>query len=217
VITTVFYREPDKTTRNSTQRTGQSPVIILDAKTSIIWYHLLRGCTMTERKYKFSWDLLGNIELGRPNLGHTTRIEVYRLMQFAFRDVMEQHLGTEKTDQLFYEGGKLAGIEFYKKIFSHIKDFHDFVKSLQEKLREMGIGILRVEEADLEKGSFVLTVAEDLDCSGLPELGYEICTYDEGFIAGILESFTGHAFKVKEVDCWCTGDRTCRFTAEMIT
>lgn len=171
---------------------------------------------MTDRKYEFSWDLLGDLALGRPNLGPTTRLEVYRLMQFTFRDVMERHFGTEKTNVIFYEAGKLAGVEFYKNIFSNIKDFNEFVKNLQETLRDMGIGILRIEEADLEKGSFVLTVSEDLDCSGLPEMGYEICTYDEGFISGLLESFTGSAFKVKEVDCWCTGDRTCRFSAEII-
>ena len=171
---------------------------------------------MTDRRYKFSWDLLGDIALGRPNLGPYTRLEVYRLMQYTFRDVMEQHFGTEATDQIFYDAGKLAGAEFYGQFFSQVQDFNTFVKQLQETLREMGIGILRVEEADAEKGSFVLTVSEDLDCSGLPDLGYELCTYDEGFISGLLESFTGDAFSVKEVDCWCTGDRTCRFTAEMI-
>jgi len=171
---------------------------------------------MTERKYQFSWDLLGDIALGRPNLGPNVRLEVYRLMQFTFRDVIEQHLGAEKTDQIFYQSGKLAGIEFYKKNFSNSKDFNEFIKNLQQTLRELGIGILRVEEADIKKGSLVLAVSEDLDCSGLPELGYEICTYDEGFISGLLESFTGCAFKVKEIDCWCTGDRTCRFTAERI-
>ena len=35
----------------------------------------------------------------------------------------------------------------------------------------------------------------------------------EGFIAALLESFTGKKFTVKEIDCWCTGDRTCRFEA----
>jgi predicted hydrocarbon binding protein len=50
----------------------------------------------------------------------------------------------------------------------------------------------------------------------LPELDYEICKYDEGFIAGLLESYSGKPFKVKEVDCWCTGERTCRFKAEAI-
>ncbi len=169
-----------------------------------------------DRKYKFSWELLGDIAKGRPNLGQNTRLEVYRIMQFVFRDVIEQHVGTEKTNQIFYEAGKLAGVEFYRNSFSGITDFNEFIKSLQESLREMGIGILRIEEADLEKGALVLTVAEDLDCSGLPELGYETCIYDEGFIAGLLESFTGSPFKVTEVDCWTTGDRTCRFTAQVI-
>ena len=78
----------------------------------------------------------------------------------------------------------------------------------------MGIGILRIEEASLEDLKITLTISEDLDCSGLPELQYEVCTYDEGFVAGILEKFAGVRFEVKEVDCWCTGDRTCRFKAK---
>jgi uncharacterized protein len=171
---------------------------------------------MADRRYEFSWALLGDIALGRPNLGPNTRLEVYRLMQFTFRDIMEQHLGTEKTDQIFYEAGKLAGDEFYQQNFAAVDDFNTFVKQLQQTLLDMGIGILRIEEADVDAGSFILTVSEDLDCSGLPDLGYQICTYDEGFISGLLESFTGGPFKVKEVDCWCTNDRTCRFTAEMI-
>jgi predicted hydrocarbon binding protein len=171
---------------------------------------------MAARKYEFSWNLLGDIANGRPNLGPTMRLEVYRLLQFTFRDVIERHFGAEKTDQIFYEAGNLAGAEFYQHNLSHIHDFNEFVRSLQAKFRDLGIGILRVEEADIDKGMLVLTVSEDLDCSGLPDTGCEICIYDEGFIAGLLESFSGSPFRVKEVDCWCTGDRTCRFTAEVI-
>lgn len=169
-----------------------------------------------KRKYEFSWDLLGDLALGRPNLGNKTRLEVYRLMQFCFRDVMEQQLGTENTDRIFYDAGKLAGSQFYKHLLGQNADFDELVRKLQNTLKDMGIGILRVEESDLESGKFVLTVSEDLDCSGLPELDYEICKYDEGFIACLMEDFTGRSFEVKEVDCWCTGDRTCRFTARMI-
>lgn len=169
-----------------------------------------------KRKYLFSWELLGDIALGRPNLGQYTRLEVYRLMQFCFRDVMEKEFGTEKADKIFYDAGKLAGTQFYGNALEKVADFDDFIKQLQFSLKEMGIGIFRVEKSDIEKGNFVFTVSEDLDCSGLPELEYEICTYDEGFIAGLLESFTGKQFTVKEVDCWCTGDRTCRFSADMI-
>lgn len=168
-----------------------------------------------KNKYKFSWDLIGDLDLGRPNLGRSARLEVYRLMQFCVRDVLEQNMGSDKTDRLFHEAGKLAGCQFYEHVLARSTDFADFVKQVQNTLKEMGIGVFRVEEADAKNENFVFTVSEDLDCSGLPELGYEICTYDEGFIAGLMESYTGKRFSVKEVDCWCTGERTCRFTAKV--
>lgn len=166
-----------------------------------------------QRKYQFSWPLIGDIELGRPNLGNQMSIEIYRLMQFTFRDVIEQHVGTEKTDQIFYEAGKMAGKAFYENVLTPTDDLNSFIKQLQNVMKKFGIGILRVEKAAMDLGEFILTVSEDLDCSGLPELDFEICTYDEGFISSLLESFTGKLFRVKEVDCWCTGDRTCRFKA----
>ena len=171
---------------------------------------------MPARRYAFSWDLIGDLELGRPNLGPNTRLEVYRLMQFTLRDVLERTYGTDEADEVFYQAGYLAGSQFYKNQMGEQGDFNEFIRNLQSVLKDMGIGVLKVEKADLANGSFVLTVSEDLDCSGLPELDYEICVYDEGFISGLLESFTGKQFKVKEVDCWCTGDRTCRFTADVL-
>jgi predicted hydrocarbon binding protein len=167
-----------------------------------------------DRRYKFSWDLLGDIDLGRPNLGREIKLEVYRLMQFTLRDVLEEEVGTEKSDQIFYEAGRKAGKAFYDHMLQGCTDVKDFVKRLQEALKELKIGILRVESVTAGADKLVLTVDEDVDCSGLPELDFEICVYDEGFISGILESFTGSEYAVKEVDCWCTGERTCRFSAE---
>lgn len=165
-------------------------------------------------KYRFHWGLLGDLEAGRPNMGNMTRVEVYRLMQFTFRDVMEVEFGTEAADRVFYQAGLIAGREFYKHFLPNPKDLDDFINSLQDLLAELGIGILRIENLDMDKGEIILTVSEDLDCSGLPENGFEICTYDEGFISALLESFTKIPFEVKEIDCWCTGDRTCRFLAK---
>ncbi len=168
------------------------------------------------RKYKFSWELLGDIRAGRPHLGNQTRLEVYRLMQFAFRDVLEERFGHQETDRIFYEAGALAGREFYANVLQPSGDLNDFIRQVQEALKELGIGILRVEKTDMEKGEIILSIAEDLDCSGLPDLDFEFCTFDEGFIASLLECFSGKKFKVREIDCWCTGDRTCRFRANRI-
>ena len=74
-----------------------------------------------------------------------------------------------------------------------------------------------METANLEKFEFTLVVEEDLDCSGLPILDEEICTFDEGFISAIFSSYMGKEFVAKEVDCWCTGDRVCRFEVNLIS
>jgi predicted hydrocarbon binding protein len=168
------------------------------------------------RKYKFSWDLLGDLSIGRPNLGNLCRVEIYRLMQFTFRDVLETRFGAGTADDIFFQAGHVAGREFYNHFLSEAKDIGSFVNLLQDSLLEYGIGIFRVEQGDDEGKNLVVTVAEDLDCSGLPELDTEVCKYDEGFIAGIMESFTGKNYDVREIDCWCTGDRTCRFTVDVV-
>ena len=159
----------------------------------------------------FDWTMIGNIPEGRPNLGATMDVTVYRLMQFTLRDVIIQEFDTATADRLYFKAGELAGRELFKNAITHKTDFGAFIQELQELLSALKIGILRIEKSDMEKLEFTLTVAEDLDCSGLPVCDEEICTYDEGFIGGLLESFTGKKFDVKEVDCWCSGDRVCRF------
>jgi predicted hydrocarbon binding protein len=165
----------------------------------------------------FEWTMLGQIDTGRPNLGFTTDVAVYRLMQFTLRDVLIREYGVEAADKVFYAAGKTAGRLFYENLITKRNSFGDFVAELQDVLKDRGIGIFRVEKADVENLTFTLTVAEDLDCSGLPVCDEQICTYDEGFISGLLSAHTGKEFLVKEVDCWCSGDRVCRFDVKPVS
>jgi len=163
----------------------------------------------------FQWTMLGNAAEGRPNLGFTTDVSVYRLMQFTLRDAMIQEFGVETADRIFYRAGETAGLHFYENVITKKDSFNDFIADLQEVLKSMKIGILRVEKGDIENLNFTITVAEDLDCSGLPVCDEEICTYDEGFLGGVLAAHTGKKFQVKEIDCWCSGDRVCRFDVKL--
>lgn len=159
----------------------------------------------------FDWSMLGDISEGRPNLGHSMNVAVYRLMQFTLRDVLIRKYGVDAADRIFYEAGEEAGRQLYQNVITQKDGFDAFLTELQQVLKDLQIGILRVESADLNALTFTLTVAEDLDCSGLPMCDEQICTYDEGFIQGLLSAYTGKHFHVKEVDCWCSGDRVCRF------
>jgi predicted hydrocarbon binding protein len=162
---------------------------------------------------EFSWSDLGDVKEGRPNLGPQCTVLGYRLLQYTLRDELIRQFNVEKGREVFQNAGRRAGEEFCKEILDTSLDFNNFVADLQEKLKDYLIGIVKIEKADLDSLSFTLTVAEDLDCSGLPVSDETVCEYDEGFIAGILSTYTGKEFVVKEVDCWASGDRVCRFSA----
>lgn len=170
---------------------------------------------MKNDNYSFKWADLGDINLGRPNLGNSTHVAVYRLMQYSLRSVLNNQLGGQAAAELFYNAGFLAGREFCGNMLDTSLDFSEFVAQLQNTLKELNIGILRIEKTDLEKLELTLVVTEDLDCSGLPITDETVCYYDEGFIAGILNVYTGKTFQVKEIDCWSKGDRVCRFEAKL--
>jgi uncharacterized protein len=156
--------------------------------------------------------MLGDLKEGRPHLGPMTHVAVYRLMQFTLRDILIRDFGVEKADHLFFEAGQKAGQEYYQNVLTDKADLNRFFADIQRTMKDLAIGIFQVESADLERGSFVLTVDEDLDCSGIPVCSEQICTYDEGFIAGLLLAYSGKDYLVKEVECWGSGARVCRFT-----
>ena len=161
----------------------------------------------------FDWSRLGDISVGRENLGPEMPVSVYRLMQYTIMDTLVESYGKEQANEQLRRAGHRAGTALAQNTLELSADFDQFVAHLQKTLQALKIGILRFEEADLENMRFMLTVDEDLDCSGLPVTNETVCIYDEGFIAGIFEAYTGKKFDVKEIDCWASGDRTCRFTA----
>lgn len=160
---------------------------------------------------QFDWGMIGDVEQGRPNLGTSMDVSVYRLFQFTLRDAIIARFDPETAKELFYDAGFTAGSEIFKQLLSGDDEFSVFIGKLAKLLLELKIGVLRVEKADLEARQFIITVSEDLDCSGLPAVGERICTYDEGFIAGLFKEYTGWDVEVVEKDCWCSGDTICRF------
>ena len=170
-----------------------------------------------ESDYTFQWKDLGDIDTGRPNLGNMVNIAVYRLMQYTIREVLNRKLTVAGASEVLREAGHRAGMEFCRNMLDATLPLNDFLAQVQENLQALKIGILRVERSNPEAMEFMLTVSEDLDCSGLPFGGVTVCEYDEGFIAGLFQAYTGDAFDAREIDCWASGERTCRFRVNRVT
>lgn len=160
---------------------------------------------------KFEWSIIGDIQSGRKVLGENMPVMVYRLMEYSMRDTLQEALGKEKSIELFRCAGRTAGVHFTKNLLNTTLNFQDFIMQLQEVMKKLKMGILRIESIG-ENGQLILTVSEDLDCSGLPMLGETVCNYDEGFLEGVFGEYTKKEFTAIEVDCWAKGDRVCRFS-----
>lgn len=167
-----------------------------------------------QKPIKFE-DYLQFDEGSRGNLGEELPVIVYRLLEYSLKDELIERFGKETQIDVFRQAGRKAGEYFAKKLLDMNQPLDQFVSQLQAKMQEMKIGVLRIEDVNEASGRIILTVAEDADCSGLPVLGETVCNYDEGFISGILSLYSGKPYTAVEVDCWATGDRVCRFHANV--
>ena len=157
---------------------------------------------------------IGPLDSGRENLGTEIPVSVYRLLEYSLREELAERLGQEEQISIFRGAGYRAGVFFAEHFLDRTLEFSDFIAQLQRRLEELKIGVLRMEENEEESGKMILTLSEDADCSGLPVLGKTVCNYDEGFLAGLLSTYTKKSYHAVEVNCWATGDRVCRFRAE---
>ncbi|WP_288617989.1 4-vinyl reductase [uncultured Eubacterium sp.] len=155
-------------------------------------------------------------EKSRSNLGETLPVLVYRMLEYSLKDELVSRLGKDAQIDIFRKAGQRSGEYFARNMLHPDQPLNQFISELQAKLQELKIGVLRIESVDEETGRIILTVSEDADCSGLPVLGETVCNYDEGFLSGILSVYTGKPYSAIEIDCWATGDRVCRFRAEIV-
>ena len=177
--------------------------------------YIMDNIFMADRKPIQFEEYLKYDENSRGNLGEELPVLVYRLLEYSLKEELIRRYGKDEQVEVFRSAGRMAGEYFTKNMLNLDQPMDQFVNELQNKMKELKIGVLRIEDVDEESGKIILTVAEDADCSGLPVLGETVCNYDEGFIAGILSVYSGKQYTAIEVDCWATGDRVCRFQANI--
>ncbi len=156
---------------------------------------------------------LGDIAKGRENLKSDMPVLVYRLFEFAVRQTLSETYGKGEMEIVLRNAGRLAGHMFAAELLDTTLDLNEFLEELKNKMVELKMGFFTLEEIDEKTGHMIMTVSEDLDCSGTENTGEVLCHYDEGLIAGILKEYTSNSYIVTEVDCWGKGDDTCRFNA----
>lgn len=158
---------------------------------------------------------VGDVQVGRGDLGDSMPVAVYRLFQTSMREALEQRYGNGEMVESLRTCGWIAGRSFAYKYLDLTASIQPFFEELCQIFLSLKIGQLEVENFTESGTQMILVVRNDLDCSGMENSNTTFCQYDEGFIAGILYEYTHKVYSVIETDCWGTGADVCRFSVKM--
>ncbi len=145
---------------------------------------------------RFSWADLETSPPAAPTSAKTSPWPSTRLLQYTLRDHPDLRPRGAASRRTVRQGRSLAGFHFCKNILDPALNPNEFLAALQQKLRSFPSESCALK-GRFRKATFTLTVAEELDCSGLPCSEETVCQYDEGFIAGRFRGLHGKPFTEK--------------------
>lgn len=127
---------------------------------------------------------------------------------------------------LFEAGKKVAkyvNSESYP-LYSNLPDYRDIAKAenpeearlstlfviLEAEFRSTRSGLIKLTEFEKDK-LIVCQIEECAECYGIGNIGMNVCYYNAGAIAGILETLFGRSVGFLESKCYAKGDPCCEF------
>lgn len=143
-------------------------------------------------------DLLALTQCDRPTLGTMVPVALFRTVRLlALRDVLGSRISSAVM--------KVSGRSISRKM--NVSSTAEMISTLER----FCVGRVSIEEQTDDR--MVVSCAECVTCSGLPNIGEAVCSFEAGFVSGVLEREYGVPMSVVETQCWGLGDRICRWEA----
>ncbi len=128
----------------------------------------------------------------------TYKVVFYRLLRWSWYLIGPPSL---YAVHLYSTGFKIGSLLVYQGYIRKLED----LKMLALK---SGLGIVDILSS---KSEVIVHVYEGITCSGLPNVGYTLCHFEAGVIAGVISALRGERYHALEEACWGTGYSFCRF------
>ena len=156
-------------------------------------------------------EIVGDPVKGRPTLGPTVPIAMFRAMRLlGMMQGLDALIGDAST--LVYSAGREVGKPIGVQLAEAARgDLGTFVELTVKKFADLGVGRVSLAAARPEDGYLLVDVDECITCSGMEPIGKRICHFEGGVISAVIEAFTLKPARVVETKCNGTGDGLCQF------
>ncbi len=147
----------------------------------------------------------------RPQLGATVPVALFRALRVdGMMKGLDAAIGDAST--LVYNSGRLVGGPVGKALAAQAAgDLGKFLGGVVDTARALGIGVISLKDGTLTGDRMQLRVDECVTCSGAKPIGKKICHFEGGFVAAVVEGFTGRDAVATETHCNANGDDHCGF------
>jgi len=121
--------------------------------------------------------------------------QLYRLVRLlALKGLLDERGG---LTGFLYRGAREIGLEIGCANFEEAQDI----------VQRLMLG--KLEFAEGESGNVILH--QCVACAGVPQVGFPICHFEAGFLAGLLSSALKERVHLRERKCRAAGDEYCEF------
>jgi uncharacterized protein len=162
--------------------------------------------------------LAGSSEVAnRGQLGPLVPLRLFQALRLiAFGSTLEQMVGSGARALVYQSGQQLGQVLGSAVLPQAGKDLRAYVAAIQKLCRQLSIGLVVAEKADLSEGHLILRVDECVSCAGISGTSGPICHFEAGMVGGIVRVFLGADVRATEVKCNAVGDKTCAIDVRVV-
>jgi len=155
------------------------------------------------------------ISNARPTLGTGVPVALFRALRVdGMMKGLDAAIGDAST--LVYSAGRTVGGPVGKAIAAEANgDLNAFLGGVVQVSKDLGIGVVSLVPGSLAADGMTLRVDECVTCAGSENIGKKICHFEGGFIAAVVEGFTGKEAMTTETYCNANGDDACVFDVRL--
>ena len=133
----------------------------------------------------------------------------------ALQKSLEAEVGPEKCAEMMMAAGNVGGSKSsqrFKEVFNYNES--EIVEFMCKMGGEIGWGIFRLEQLDLEQGKLVIEVGDSPFAAAYGPSDSSVCHLIRGVMAGLGGGIFGGEVTSLETTCAARGEARCRFEVQ---